>query len=361
MTSAVGGIDPHQDTFTVGIVDANGVELTHETFESTAAGYAAAIDLLDSHGVDLVGVEGSAKWGAHVAIALAAAGFDAREVPPSRSAAQRRARRLDKTDAVDAVASARALLAEPTLGPVQALEVYDPLVAEIEAVLEHRRALVAARTLGLHHVADQISKLPTEVRDQLTTAGKIEARLRRLEHIDPAACSTPAGRYRLAQLQAFIDQDRTARREIRRLERRIDELLDQHGTTLRDEHGIGPISAATLLCEVGDPTRFDRESRFARWCGTGAVALSSGEGSGQPVKHRLDFGGNRRINSVLHIASVTQARSQPEAAAYLARKTGEGKTRREARRAHKRHLANRVIRRMWRDEQRRQHIHRQAA
>ena len=31
-------------------------------------------------------------------------------------------------------------------------------------------------------------------------------------------------------------------------------------------------------------------------------------------------------------------------------KATEGKTRREARRAHKRHLANRVIRRMWRDE-----------
>ena len=63
--------------------------------------------------------------------------------------------------------AARALLAEPTLGPVQALEVYDPLVAKIEAVLEHRRMLVAVRTLALHHVADQIAKLPIEIRDQL--------------------------------------------------------------------------------------------------------------------------------------------------------------------------------------------------
>ncbi len=191
-------------------------------------------------------------------------------------------------------------------------------------------------------------------RDQLTTSGKIESRLRRLEHIDPATAVTPAGAYRLGWLQAFVDQDRAARSEIRRLERLIEELLDQHGTTLRDEHGIGPIAAATLVCEVGDPRRFDRESKFARWCGTGAVALSSGEGTGTPVKHRLDFRGNRRINSVLHIASVTQQRSQPDAAAYPARKTTEGKTRREARRAHKRQLANRVIRRMWRDENTRQ-------
>ena len=122
----------------------------------------------------------------------------------------------------------------------------------------------------------------------------------------------------------------------------IDELRDEHGTILRDELGIGPISAAALLCEVGDPHRFDRESKFARW--SGAVALSSREGSANPVKHRLDLRGNRRINSVLCFASVTQQRSQPGAVACLPRKATEGKTRRGARRALNRHLADRIIR-----------------
>ena len=84
--------------------------------------------------------------------------------------------------------------------------------------------------------------------------------------------------------------------------------MDEYGTTLRDEPGIGPIAAATLLVEVGDPHRFATEASFARWCGTGAGALSSGEGDGQPVRHRPDLRGNRRINSMLHIASVTQQR-----------------------------------------------------
>lgn len=166
--------------------------------------------------------------------------------------------------------------------------------------------------------------------------------------------TTPAGSYRLSWLVPLIEQDRDARREIRRLERVLDDLLDEHGTTLRDEAGIGPIAAATLVCEVGDPHRFATESKFARWCGTGAVALSSGEGDGRPVRHRLDFRGNRRINSVLYIASITQQRDLDVARAYINRKTTEGKTPREARRAHKRHLANRVIRRMWKDEHRRQ-------
>ncbi len=68
--------------------------------------------------------------------------------------------------------------------------------------------------------------------------------------------STLAGEYRLSWLIPLVDHDRAARRQIRQLERDIDRLLDEHGTTLRDEPGIGPIAAATLLAEVGDPFRF---------------------------------------------------------------------------------------------------------
>jgi transposase len=133
----------------------------------------------------------------------------------------------------------------------------------------------------------------------------------------------------------------------------------------RTQRGLDQIAtlaaAATLVVEVGDPFRLARDSKFARWSGTGAVALSSGEGNGLPVRHRLDFGGNRRINSVLYIASVTQQRDLDVARVYIDRKTSEGTTPREARRAHKRHLANRVIRRMWTDERHRTARHKIAA
>jgi transposase len=355
MSSPVAGIDPHQASFTVAVVNPNGVEIAHDTFDNSSAGYLAAVELLSSYGVEQVGVEGSASWGSHVAVAVTAAGFDAREVPPQRSAQQRRARRLAKTDTVDAVATARALLAEPSLGPVQALEAYDGLVAKIEAVLEHRRILVETRTLTLNLIQDQLAKLPADIRDLLGSHGRVESRLARLGAlgIDPADVSTAAGGYRLSWLLPLVERDREVLAEIRQLERDLGRLLDEHGTTLREESGIGSIAAATLVVEVGDPFRFASESKFARWCGTGAVALSTGEGRGTPTRHRLDFGGNRRINSVLYVASITQQRFHADAGVYLERKIAEGKTRRGARRAHKRHLANRVIRRMWKDEARR--------
>jgi transposase len=59
------------------------------------------------------------------------------------------------------------------------------------------------------------------------------------------------------------------------------------------------------------------------------------------------------VNSVLHLMHITQVRGYPPARDYIDRKRAEHKTKREARRAHKRHLANVVIRRMWADHARR--------
>lgn len=58
------------------------------------------------------------------------------------------------------------------------------------------------------------------------------------------------------------------------------------------------------------------------------------------------------MNRILYVMSVTQARQHPEGQAFFARKRSEGKTGKEARRAHKRQLANRIIRRMWADHAR---------
>ena len=80
---------------------------------------------------------------------------------------------------------------------------------------------------------------------------------------------------------------------------------------------------------------------------TPATGIRSGSApipaaSGQTVRHRLDKGGNRQLNCALHRLAVTKGRLDPQTAAYLARKQNEGKSRREALRCLKRHLARRV-------------------
>ncbi len=125
-------------------------------------------------------------------------------------------------------------------------------------------------------------------------------------------------------------------------------LLEEHGSTLTDIYGLGPVSATEIVLRVGDPTRFETESAFARWNGTAPVALI-GRGRRTPPAHRLDLGGCRAVNSSLHIVSITQSWPNPLAKAFLARKRAAGKTGREARRSRERRLSDVVIRRMWAD------------
>ena len=119
---------------------------------------------------------------------------------------------------------------------------------------------------------------------------------------------------------------------------------------MKQVSGIVIVAAATLLVEIGNPSRFRTESAFNRWWGGAPVAVSSGEGDGQPVRHRLDRLGNRTVNSTLHIMSVTQSRCHETARDYLERKRREGASAREARRPHNTHLGRRIIRRMWADQ-----------
>ncbi|GGT56356.1 hypothetical protein [Streptomyces purpureus] len=63
-----------------------------------------------------------------------------------------------------------------------------------------------------------------------------------------------------------------------------------------------------------------------------------------------DTGGNRALNSVLHVIAVCQIRDGGRGQEYYQRKIAEGKTPSEARRALKRRLSNVVYRIMKRDQ-----------
>ena len=64
--------------------------------------------------------------------------------------------------------------------------------------------------------------------------------------------------------------------------------------------------------------------------------------SGNTQRHRLHRGGDRQLNRAIHIIALSRAKTDPETRAYLARKHAEGKTKLEAIRCLKRHLARRI-------------------
>jgi len=92
------------------------------------------------------------------------------------------------------------------------------------------------------------------------------------------------------------------------------------------------------------------EHHFASYTGSAPLDASSGNN----VRHRLNTGGNRALNSVLHIIAVCQIRDGGgRRQEYYLRKIAEGKPPAEARRALKRRLSNVVYRIMKRDQRNR--------
>jgi transposase len=352
----VAGIDPHKRTFTVAVLDERGGLHGVASFDTSEQGLAEALAWLGAVEFDLdrVGVEGSAWLGNQVATFLAAAGYDVREVQASRTAERPRRRRRAKTDAEDAQAIARETLAHPDLPPAGKQHTADPDWEELVALRNQRRSLIAQRRRLLNEAESVLVGLPLVVRAVLPATSQVRPRLRALARGAADQLElTGADRVYLAWLAASTADIGRLDQRIRQLDQRIPAVLARHCCTLTEEVGIAAVGAMELLVEVGDPTRFTTEARFARWCGAAPVAVSSGEGDGEPERHRLDLGGNRRVNSVLHTMHITQARCHQPAKDYVAAKRAEHKTAREARRAHKRLLANVVIRRMWADHQRR--------
>jgi transposase len=105
---------------------------------------------------------------------------------------------------------------------------------------------------------------------------------------------------------------------------------------------VGEITAARLLGEIGVVPRLASAAAFAAYSGTAPVALSSGGRGG----HRLNRGGNRRLNSAIHIIALGQRRADSRAQAYYEKKRAEGKTGREAMRCLKRRLVDVLYRTM---------------
>ena len=144
-------------------------------------------------------------------------------------------------------------------------------------------------------------------------------------------------RVEIAKLDA---QDKHLTRELRA-------LVQASGSALDQLVGLATVSVAELLIEVGDPRRFT-EGGFARFNGTAPLVASTGEGPGEPVRHRYNPAGNRRVNAILHRMAVTHSAAS-RAPRRSTRTRARGHTKKEARRILKRHLSDVIHRRMIRD------------
>lgn len=348
------GIDPHKRTLTATVLDGRGGVLGTASFRVSGDGHRSLEGWATRLGpVQRWGIEGASGLGRHTAIFLIERDHDVRDVCPTRTARQSRKRRQGKTDALDSLHIARETQADPDVPHAfkrAGGEVGPDETIELLSVWHRARiSLLKTRQRLLHEADALLGALPETIRDQLPATSDVRARLRAVAGVRRGSDLDAPSMLRLQLLDAHANTVRDLDAQDRLASRELGRLTATAGSTLSELCGIADRSDAELLVEVGDPRRFPSEGSFARFNGTAPLPASSAEGDGEPVRHRLNRGGNRRVNAVLHRMAVTQLRCDERARAIYDNARRRGHTKKEAMRVLKRHLSDVVYRRMIHD------------
>ncbi|HEX5204392.1 MAG TPA: IS110 family transposase [Actinoplanes sp.] len=327
----VGGVDTHQDTHTAAVLDLVGRVLGTEQFPATPAGYQALLAWMRGFGrLWRIGVEGTGAYGAGLGRRLRDEAVEVIEVDRPN----RKTRRLQgKSDPIDAIAAAKAVLAGERIG----------LPKQRDGHVEALRNLRVARRSAVSQRADtqrQIKSLIVTAGDQLRTqlrglpTNKLIATCANLRP-DRADTASPATATKIA-LRSLARRHQHLSTEITELDDLLQPLIAAINPDLLEANGVGADTAGQLLVTAGENhDRLTREAAFAMLCGVAPIPASSGK----TTRHRLNRGGDRQANAALYRVVLSRLRWDPRTREYMQRRTKEGMSKKEIIRCLKRYVA----------------------
>lgn len=330
----VAGADTHAATHHVAVLDAaTGHLLDDRQFPASTAGYRAALAFVAALGQLLrFGVEGTNSYGAGLSRHLNAAGIEVREViRPNRAS-----RRLQgKSDPLDAITAAQVALADDDL-PIPKSS--DGPVESIRVLAITRDSAIKARANVLRQIAMITVSAPASQREQLQNLGQ-SALLKTLRRSRPGTPLEGVAQATMTSLRHLARRHQHLSQEIEEVTDQLRALVEHTNPGLLATKGVGVATAAQLLITAGDnPHRITSKAAFAAITGTSPIPASSGK----TTRHRLNRGGDRRANNAIHTIALVRISCEPRSKAYIAKKTAEGKTKLEAIRCLKRHIANEI-------------------
>jgi len=341
LVDGVIGVDTHRDTLTAAAVTNLGGVLAQTTTSADAAGYQQLLDFARLHlpGRRCWAVEGAGSFGAGLTAVLQQSGEQVVEVArPKRSASRSGA----KSDALDAVRAAHQALGHdrPAIprrrGEREALR----------ALLTTSRSATLARVAAIGQLKALIVGAPEELRaelrgrctsSQIDYCASLRARpTRSLEH-----------RATVRALRLTAQRVQFLAAEADQLQAELTVLIQAVVPWLLEVPGVGPLSAAQVLVSWSHAGRFRSEAAFAALAGTHPIPASSG----QVTRYRLNRGGDRQLNRALHTILLLRLRIDPDTRTYMARRTAQGKSRRDAKRCLRRVIARQLFRLLERYDQ----------
>ena len=327
------GVDTHKHVHVAAVMDTIGGILATLTITTDAGGFKQLLEWASDFGKVLAfGIEGTGSYGATLTSFLRRHGHKVIEA----GRPDRRTRRANgKSDTLDAENAARSVLAGfATATPKTAdgaVEMIRQLkIAHDSAVADRTASMVTMKAM-LVHGSDELRR-ETSRKTQIMLARHLAAlRPRVLESPDDAL------RHSLRSLARRWQQLDTEAKELSAM---IEQLVTRTAPQLLEQFGIGVDTAAEILIVVGDnPERIQSEAAFAKLAGISPVPTGSGMTSG---RHRINHGGHRQLNAAIYRTVIVRMRFHEPTIAYVARRTAEGKSKREIIRCLKRYVIREV-------------------
>lgn len=338
------GADVHKRTHTFVAVDEVGRKLGEKVVKATSDGHHQAVVWARSQfGADLRwGVEDCRHLSARLERDLLTCGQQVVRVPPKLMAQTRAsARTRGKSDPIDALAVARAVLREPDLPTAS----HDEVSRELKLLIDRREDLVQQRTSTINRLLWRVHELDP------TRAPKGRS-------LDLAKHRRLLGDWLQTQLGLIAELARDELADITRLTEQINALAKRIGERVRlvapallAMPGCGELTAAKIVGEAAGVARFKSEAAFARHSGVAPVPVWSGNTAGRV---RMTRSGNRQLNAALHRIAVTQIRLDGPGQIYYRHRLAEGDSTTEALRCLKRRLARVVFGHLHTDHKNRQ-------
>jgi len=335
ISGVIGGVDTHADVHVAAAVDLNGGLLGISSFPADTAGYRRLTEWLTRFGpVTRVGVEGTGSYGVGLARHLRGEGVEVVEVDrPNRQTRRRRG----KSDPIDAEAAARAVLSgTATVIPKRR----DGTVEQMRVLMVARRSATRQRSQTLNQLRQVVICGPEAVRARFKDRPKTgliaeAARMRPRKGTDPVLYTTNVVIRGLALRIENLDD------EMGIIDDALTDLIHQTAPSLLALHGVGVVTAATLLVTAGDnPERLRSERSWANLCGVAPIPTGSGKNS---ERVRLNRGGDRHANAALHQIVVVRMSHDDETRTYVQRRLEEGLSKRETMRCLKRYVARQTF------------------
>jgi transposase len=188
------------------------------------------------------------------------------------------------------------------------------------------------RTRAVNQMRSIVSTAPEVIRHDMRDL-PIAALLERAASFRPGGRTDVPGATKIA-LRMLARRALALAEEIRALDLLLDPIVEELAPELLT--GVGCEVAGALLVAAGDnPQRLRSEAGFANLCGVSPLDASSGK----QQRHRLNRGGDRQANSALWRVVMTRMTFDPATKTYIARRTAEGLSKREAMRCLKRFVA----------------------